>query len=90
MRQGRREKLSVTVDPQLYRAIERHAEDSSVPKSRVIEEAIRLWERSRLAALAREGYEKMAKEDVRDAEAYLSALERTWYPAGAGRARWCW
>jgi len=72
MRQGRREKLSVTVDPQLYRAIERHAEDFSVPKSRIIEEAIRLWERSRLAALAREGYEKMAKEDVRDAEAYLS------------------
>jgi len=90
MRQGRREKLSVTVDPQLYRAIERHAEDSSVPKSRVIEEAIRLWERSRLAALAREGYEKMAKEDVRDAEAYLSALGRKWYPADGGRAHWCW
>jgi len=90
MRQGRREKLSVTVDPQLYRAIERHAEDSSVPKSRIIEEAIRLWERSRLAALAREGYEKMAKEDVRDAEAYLSALGRKWYPAGGGRAPWCW
>ena len=75
MKQGHREKLSVTVDPQLYQVIERHAERTKVSKSRIIEEAIRLWERSRLAALAREGYQKMGDEDLRDAEAYLPALD---------------
>jgi len=70
-----RRKLSVTVDPQLYGVIERHAKRSKVPRSRIIEEAIRLWERNRLATLAREGYQKSADEDLRDAEAYLPALE---------------
>ncbi|MBI2554429.1 MAG: ribbon-helix-helix domain-containing protein [Candidatus Rokubacteria bacterium] len=75
MKQGHREKLSVTVDPRLYHVIERHAQRTKVPKSRIIEEAIRLWERSRLAALAREGYRRTADEDRRDAEAYLLALD---------------
>jgi hypothetical protein len=72
---ARRAKLSVTVDRRLYRVIERHAERAKMPKSRVIEEAISVWERSRLAALAREGYRGTAAEDLRDAEAYLPALD---------------
>jgi predicted transcriptional regulator len=75
MRPARREKLSVTVDPSVYRLLEQHAERTGLPKSRVIEQAIRLWERSRLATLAREGYQKTAQEDLRDAEAYLPALD---------------
>jgi predicted transcriptional regulator len=71
MRQGLREKLSVTIDPRLYRAVERHAKRAKVTKSRVVEEAIRVFERSRVAALAREGYREMATDDVADAEAYL-------------------
>jgi len=72
---GHREKLSVTVDPRLYRVVERHAKRTKVPKSKVVEEAIRVWERTRLAALAREGYQKMANENLQDAEAYLSVLD---------------
>jgi Arc/MetJ-type ribon-helix-helix transcriptional regulator len=69
-----RAKLSVTVDPNLYQVITRHAEREKVSKSSVIEEAVRLWEKSRLALLAKEGYQKMGREDVRDAEAYLPAF----------------
>jgi len=69
-----RAKLSVTVDPNLYQVVTRHAERAKVSKSRVIEEAIRLWEKNRLALLAKEGYQKMGHEDVREAEAYLPAL----------------
>ncbi len=69
-----RAKLSVTVDPNLYQVITRYAEREKVSKSSVIEEAIRLWEKSRLAVLAKEGYQKMGREDARDAEAYLPAL----------------
>jgi len=69
-----RAKLSVTVDPNLYQAITRHAEKAKVSKSRIVEEAIRVWEKNRLALLAKEGYLKMAAEDVADAETYLAAM----------------
>jgi hypothetical protein len=38
-------------------------------------QAGRVWERTRQAALAREGYRKMADEDLADAEAYLAVLD---------------
>ena len=75
MARGHRAKLSVTVDPNLYQAISQHAEKAKVSKSRLIEEALRLWEKNRLALLAKEGYQKMAHEDLEDAEAYLPAWE---------------
>ena len=75
MKQGNREKLSVTVDPRLCEVVARYAARAKVTKSKVVEEAIRLWERSRQAAVAREGYQQMAKEDVADAEAYLPVLD---------------
>ena len=68
--------MSVTIEPALYQAVEGHARRAKVPKSRIIEDAIRLWERSRLAALAREGYQRTAAEDLADAEAYLSTLDQ--------------
>lgn len=74
MKPARREKLSVTIDPNLHRVIKRHAIRTKVPKSKVVEDAIRVWERSRLAALAKEGYQRTASEDLADAEAYLTAL----------------
>ena len=80
MRQGRREKLSVTVDPCVYDAIKQHAARTRLPKSKIVEEAIRVWERTRLAALAREGYQNTAPEDLDDAEAYLAVL----YEIGEG------
>ena len=75
MRQGNREKLSVTVDPHVYQVIERHAARAKISKSRVVEQAIVLWERNRLALLAREGYQKMSDEDRGDAETYLAVLD---------------
>ncbi len=75
MSRGHRAKLSITVDPNLYEAISQHAEKAKVSKSRLIEQALQLWERNRLALLAKEGYQKMAREDVRDAEAYLPVLD---------------
>lgn len=75
MRRGHRVKLSVTVDPHLYDAVERHAERTKLSRSKIVEEAIRVWERTRLAVLAREGYRRNAREDLADAEAYLAALD---------------
>lgn len=74
MARGYRAKLSVTVDPNLYRTITRHAEKTKVSKSRIVEEAIRVWEKNRTALLAKEGYLKMSAEDAADVEAYLPAM----------------
>ena len=73
MARGYRAKLSVTVDPNLYQTITQHAEKAKVSKSRIVEEALRVWEKNRMALLAKEGYQKMTHEDVADAEAYLPA-----------------
>ena len=70
-----RSKLSVTIDSRVEATLTRFARQEKIPKSRVVEDAIRLWEKHRLAQLAREGYRKMAAADDRDAEAYLGALE---------------
>lgn len=67
--------MSVTVDPHLYDVIARHAARTKLPKSKIVEEAIRVWERTQLATLAREGYQNTAPEDLADAEAYLGALD---------------
>lgn len=45
VKHGHREKLSATIDPRVYQAVERHAKRAEVTKSRVVEEAIRVWER---------------------------------------------
>lgn len=72
---GNKSKLSVTVEPSLARAVERQARRLRVPKSRIVADAIRLWESHRRAALAREGYMAMATEDRDDAVAYVHAVE---------------
>ncbi len=74
MKRARRTKLSITVDPVVHQAISRHAERARISKSRLVEDALRLWEKNRLALLAKEGYQRMAEEDERDAEAYLPVL----------------
>lgn len=74
MKTEHRTKLSVTVDPHLYRAVTRYAAGAKVSKSHIIEDALRLWEKHQLILLAKEGYQKMADEDIHEAEAYASVL----------------
>ncbi len=74
MTRARRAKLSITVDPVVHQTLSQHAERARISKSRLVEDALRLWERNRLALLAKEGYQRMAEEDERDAEAYLPVL----------------
>ncbi|MBI2218810.1 MAG: hypothetical protein HYU51_16110 [Candidatus Rokubacteria bacterium] len=65
----------MSIDRNVHETVARYAAHAKIPKSRVIEEAVRVWERTRHAALAREGYRKMADEDLADAEAYLAVLD---------------
>ncbi len=71
MKRTRRTKLSITVESALYEAIAGHAQQTGVAKSRLVDDALRLWQKRRLALLARKGYQRMAQENEEDAKAYV-------------------
>lgn len=56
-----RAKLDVLPDRSRYQPLTQHANRAKVSKSR-------------MARLAKKGYQKMAREDATDAEAYLPAM----------------
>lgn len=66
-------KVTVSLDKSLVKELEGVSQQSRTPRSRLIEEALRFWQRSRLEQQLKEGYEAMAKEDRATAEENLAA-----------------
>jgi len=74
---GTKSKLSVTVDREVLDAVDRACRRFHVAKSRVAEEALRLWLKTRTEKLMAEGYEAMAAEDKEFAEIAFQAQRET-------------
>lgn len=66
-------KITVSVDATLLRELEAASRQKRKPRSRLMEEALRLWKRSRLEQALKEGYQTMAKEDRATARRHLAA-----------------
>ena len=66
-------KVTVSLDERLVKDLKGVSQQSGTPRSRLIEEALRFWQRSRLEQQLKEGYEAMAKEDRATAEENLAA-----------------
>ena len=66
-------KITVTVDKSVIDELDRLSEERQKSRSRLIEEAIRTWQRWQREQKLIQGYRAMAKEDVRIAEANLAA-----------------
>ena len=66
-------KVTVSLDPELVRELSQAGRRTGKPRSRLVEEALEHWRRSRLAEELKEGYQAMAKEDLRTAKAALAA-----------------
>jgi len=66
-------KVTVSLDERLVKDLKEVSQQSRTPRSRLIEEALRFWQRSRLEQQLKEGYEAMAKEDRATAEGHLAA-----------------
>lgn len=66
-------KITVTIDEILVEELNRLSEKLKEPRSQIVEEAIRLWQRCQIEQELIEGYQAMSKEDVETAEACLSA-----------------
>jgi len=56
-------KVSLTIDEELFEAIEKASKTYNKAKSQLAQEAFRLWLKRETEALMAEGYEEMAEED---------------------------
>ena len=56
-------KISLTIDEDLYEAIEKASTELNLAKSRLAQEAFRLWLNKETEDLMAKGYEEMAEED---------------------------
>lgn len=66
-------KLSITVDYKLLEEIEKASKVHHFSKSRLTEEALKLWFKKNTEELMARGYKEMAKEDQEFAELALEA-----------------
>jgi len=66
-------KVSLTIDEDIYTAIEKAARTNRMAKSQLAQEAFRLWLRRETEALMAKGYEDMAEEDNEIAELAFEA-----------------
>lgn len=70
-------KLTVSLDQDLVEALDEMSRQTKKPRSRVLQEALRLWRRKQLQDRLAEGYRAMAQEDRETAEKYLVAFKET-------------
>jgi metal-responsive CopG/Arc/MetJ family transcriptional regulator len=68
-----KKKISVTIDAEIFEAIEKAAETCNIAKSRLAQEAFRLWLKKRTEELMAAGYIEMAREDGEFADTTLDA-----------------
>ncbi|OGQ52278.1 MAG: hypothetical protein A3I10_08330 [Deltaproteobacteria bacterium RIFCSPLOWO2_02_FULL_57_26] len=67
-------KLTVSVDQDLVETLDEMSRRTKKPRSRVVQEALRLWRRKQLHDKLAEGYRAMAEEDRETAERHLPAF----------------
>jgi metal-responsive CopG/Arc/MetJ family transcriptional regulator len=58
-------KVSLTIDEEVYEAIERASEAQKIARSRIVEDALKLWLKRETESLMAKGYEEMAEEEER-------------------------
>ena len=68
-----KERLSITIDSDLFSKIKKISRKENISRSKIIREALKLWEHKRTENLMRKGYLESAKEDLDLAELDLDA-----------------
>jgi metal-responsive CopG/Arc/MetJ family transcriptional regulator len=71
---GRKVKLTLSLDQDVVDTLDIVSKQSKQPRSRVVQDAIRLWQRRQLQQKLAAGYRSMAKEDQETAEQNLLAF----------------
>lgn len=73
-----RVKVTISVDEKLLRDVSGASRRGGKPRSRVVEDALRLWRRQQLAQALKEGYQAMAEADRATAERGLRTAWADW------------
>ena len=71
---GHKVKVTLSLDEDLVEVLEKVSRQRKKPRSRVVQEALRLWQRRELQEKLAEGYRAMAEEDRETAERHLTAF----------------
>ena len=68
-----KKKISVTIDADIFEAIEDAAKTFKIPKSQLTQEALRLWFKKKTEESMAAGYVEMAREDRECADTAFDA-----------------
>lgn len=71
---GHKVKVTLSLDEDLVEELGKISRKRKKPRSRVVQEALRLWQRKQLQEKLAEGYRSMAGEDRETAERNLAAF----------------
>ena len=71
---ARKVKLTLSLDEDVVETLDSVSKQSKQPRSRVVQDAIQLWQRRRLQQELAECYRSMVKEDQETAEQRLAAF----------------
>ena len=66
-------KVSLTIDEEIYEAVEKASKTYRIAKSQLAQEAFKLWLKKETEALMSKGYEEMAEEDNQFSELTFEA-----------------
>jgi predicted transcriptional regulator len=67
-------KVTLSIDAELDQKLSEIGKKRRIPKSRLVEEALRIWQRKLQEEELRVGYTAMAGEDARASEEFLPAV----------------
>ena len=70
-------KVTLSLDEDLVEELERTSRETKKSRSRLVQEALKLWRRKELQTKLAQGYQEMADENVETAEQGLSAFNET-------------
>jgi len=70
---GNKQKVTITVDEAILKEIDKLSKSHGESRSRLIEDAIRVWREKKLEKELIDGYLAMAKEDAEMVESHLEA-----------------
>ncbi len=68
-----KERITITLEEELVKELDRAAEALKQSRSNVVELAVRAWKKEQLERELKEGYQAMAVEDLKVAEENLPA-----------------
>ena len=66
-------KITISLDPEIVDTLGQVSRKTGRPRSRLVEDALRLWRCAQLEEALKEGYRAMAKTDRAAAERHLHA-----------------